>query len=192
MNNEQELYHSGVPGMRWGFRRYQNKDGSLTALGRARLKSNSSRTPTDPTKAKIQAIKNANKADVVKVKQEAKIQKAQRKADEKIAKTKAKTGYKEKQVTPKHKPVSEMTDDEIRAFVNRKQLEESYNKYFEQPSTKVAVSRGSKFVDIAVNKVLIPGITEGSKDVVKSFVTKKGKELLKLANDNDGKKKDKK
>lgn len=192
MNNEQELYHSGVPGMRWGFRRYQNKDGSLTALGRARLKSNSSRTPTDPTKAKIQAIKNANKANVTKVKQEAKIQKAQRKADEKIAKTKARTGYKEKQVTPKRKPVSEMTDDEIRAFVNRKQLEESYNKYFEQPSTKAAVSRGSKFVDIAINKVLIPGITEGSKDVVKSFVSQKGKELLKLANDNNGKKKDKK
>ena len=192
MNNEQELYHSGVPGMRWGFRRYQNKDGSLTALGRARLKSNSSRTPTDPTKAKINAIKKANKADVAKVKQEAKIQKAQRKADEKIAKTKARTGYKEKQVTPKHKPVSEMTDDEIRAFVNRKQLEESYNKYFEQPSTKAAVSRGSKFVDIAVNKVLIPGITEGSKDVVKLFVSQKGKELLKLANDNNGKKKDKK
>ena len=31
MNNEQELYHSGVPGMRWGYRRDQNKDGSLTA-----------------------------------------------------------------------------------------------------------------------------------------------------------------
>lgn len=192
MNNEQELYHSGVPGMRWGFRRYQNKDGSLTALGRARLKSNYSRTPTDPTKAKIQAIKKANKANVAKVKQEAKIQKAQRKADEKIAKTKARTGYKEKQVTPKRKPVSEMTDDEIRAFINRKQLEESYNKYFEQPSTKETVSRGSKFVDIAVNKVLIPGITDGSKEVVKSFVTQKGKELLKLANDNNGKKKDKK
>lgn len=31
-----ELYHWGVKGMRWGVRRYQNKDGSLTAAGKKR------------------------------------------------------------------------------------------------------------------------------------------------------------
>lgn len=31
-----ELYHHGVKGQRWGIRRYQNKDGSLTAAGRKR------------------------------------------------------------------------------------------------------------------------------------------------------------
>lgn len=33
-----ELYHHGVKGQRWGFRRYQNKDGSLTPAGERRLK----------------------------------------------------------------------------------------------------------------------------------------------------------
>lgn len=33
---EGELYHYGVKGMRWGVRRYQNADGTLTKLGRQR------------------------------------------------------------------------------------------------------------------------------------------------------------
>ena len=31
-----ELYHHGVKGMKWGVRRYQNKDGSLTPAGKKR------------------------------------------------------------------------------------------------------------------------------------------------------------
>lgn len=38
---DSKLYHSGVKGMKWGIRRYQNADGTLTEEGRARYGTNS-------------------------------------------------------------------------------------------------------------------------------------------------------
>lgn len=37
-----ELYHHGILGQKWGIRRYQNRDGSLTAEGKNRYNSNTS------------------------------------------------------------------------------------------------------------------------------------------------------
>ena len=33
---ENELYHHGIKGQKWGVRRYQNPDGSLTLAGKKR------------------------------------------------------------------------------------------------------------------------------------------------------------
>lgn len=41
-NKSESLVHYGVKGMKWGVRRYQNKDGSLTAVGRGIAKGTAS------------------------------------------------------------------------------------------------------------------------------------------------------
>ena len=33
---QSELYHHGIKGQKWGIRRFQNKDGSLTPAGKER------------------------------------------------------------------------------------------------------------------------------------------------------------
>lgn len=51
IGSDGELYHWGIKGMKWGVRRYQNKDGSLTEAGKRRLSKNITSKKTDTTEA---------------------------------------------------------------------------------------------------------------------------------------------
>lgn len=59
MNYQYELYHHGVKGQRWGIRRYQKKDGSLTPAGKKRYYD----TPElNKQKSEMRSAKSANRS----------------------------------------------------------------------------------------------------------------------------------
>lgn len=62
---EYELYHAGIKGMRWGIRRYQNADGSLTPAGRAHYRAKEERRAI---KEEVRAERRARKAEVKSIK----------------------------------------------------------------------------------------------------------------------------
>ena len=78
-----ELYHHGVKGQRWGVRRYQNQDGSLTALGKKR---EAAKNGGDWRTKFANAKKARAKAKIEKAKAKAAAEKV--KADEQAAKLK--------------------------------------------------------------------------------------------------------
>lgn len=79
MENHQ-LYHHGIKGMRWGIRRYQNKDGTLTAAGKKRQAKQQAEAlekaraakaaKREHEAAKAKALKEGSAADILKYKNE--------------------------------------------------------------------------------------------------------------------------
>lgn len=63
---EYGIYHSGVKGMKWGVRRYQNKDGSLTPAGKKRY-SNWSDDAKTAASIKTKGVKEMSNAELKKL-----------------------------------------------------------------------------------------------------------------------------
>lgn len=151
---ENELMHWGIKGMKWGVRRYQNKDGSLTPAGKKRY---------DKEMAKL---KEEEKIAKNKLKTQAKLNKLDEKRKEVEA---LKRGKPIAKSTKQHsKPsVKDMSDEELRQTVNRLLMEQQYAKLNPQQ-----ISAGQKFVKKIMNDVVAPAATEVGKNVLKDAMTK--------------------
>lgn len=151
---ENELMHWGIKGMKWGVRRYQNKDGSLTPAGKKRY---------DKEMAKL---KEEEKVAKNKLKTQAKLNKLDEKRKEVEALKSGKPIAKKTQ-HPSKPSVKDMSDEELRQTVNRLLMEQQYAKLNPQQ-----VSAGQKFVKKVMNDVVAPAATEVGKNVLKDAMTK--------------------
>lgn len=64
---ENELYHWGVKGMKWGVRRYQNSDGTYTAAGRKRKRDGWSEDAKTASNIKKKSVKEMSNAELRKL-----------------------------------------------------------------------------------------------------------------------------
>ena len=171
-NTNDELTHWGIKGMKWGVRRYQNDDGSLTAAGKKRYASEERYLKDkEKTLKKRQAAKD--KIDSLNARRKA-LNEWEDELDGKRVPSK-----------PVHKKtVSEMTMEELWERTARMQAEANY--YNAQKNLANAnpkkVSAGQKFVSSLMNDVVAPA----AKNVGKSWLENTLKDKLGL-NDKDKK-----
>lgn len=143
------LMHYGTLGQKWGIRKYQNPDGSLTPAGKLRY----------------------YKADGTPTKAGKKYEKKLRAAKKEEEKQKAREAAKNR-----FKPASQMTEQELRQTISKLELEKQYNSLVKELTPEKKKTLGDK-IKSAAGDALVDGIKKGGAQFLSNYMSEKGKYL---------------
>ena len=139
---EYELYHHGTKGMKWGVRRYQNKDGSLTPAGKKRydrdVRENNAKKKDNRINIDGPDPKRWVKEDTSRAKSVVDSSSSMVRELKNVERSTRPSPKKEKL------DLSNMTDQQLRDRINRANLEKQYNEMFSQNTANV--SKGRQYV----------------------------------------------
>lgn len=134
-----ELYHYGTKGMKWGVRRYQNSDGSLTPAGKKRYERDIQENNSKKKENRIVI----DKPDASRwVREDISRTKKTVDATSDLVRQAQKIESNSRKSKTKKMDLSKMTDQEMRSRINRELLERQYSDMFAPQNT----SRGRERV----------------------------------------------
>jgi hypothetical protein len=168
-----ELAHWGVRGMKWGVRRYQNKDGSLTPRGKKRYEAELKKVREQEkvlknrqaTRAKIESLEARKKAA-------ADTEAALDAAEGKNSKRKP-FGRKQSPTEIPKKSVKDMSDIELYEAINRARMEDTYRQLRPDKVEK------PKVFGQLVNDLVKPAAVNAGKQFLENALKQAGANILK-------------
>lgn len=183
-----ELYHWGIKGMKWGIRRYQNADGTLTAAGRKRY-TNADGSLNEKGLKKFgvkRPVEDVEKASEPVPKQKQASDMDDTELLKRVIRLRNEDAYRDLSKKLGYDGPKTELDQKIAEMEKQKkylELQRDINNL-----TPKKVSRGKKLVETLYNKVVEPAATEAGKKLLSNYLTELGTKKVKDIFEKEAKK----